>query len=120
MHVHLSVVDSAGKNLFAEADGEDSALLKRTLAGMIALMPASMAVLAPNVNAFRRFQPGMYVPVQASWGITTVPWRCAFPVAMRRTTAWSTALPVPMPTLIWWWRRSWRGCCTARYRITVA
>ncbi len=68
MHVHLSVVDSAGKNLFAEADGEDSALLKRTLAGMISLMPASMAVLAPNVNAFRRFQPGMYVPIQASWG----------------------------------------------------
>ncbi|WP_411754295.1 glutamine synthetase family protein [Serratia sp. (in: enterobacteria)] len=68
MHVHLSVVDSAGKNLFAEADGEDSALLKRTLAGMITLMPASMAVLAPNVNAFRRFQPGMYVPIQASWG----------------------------------------------------
>ena len=68
MHVHLSVVDSAGKNLFAEADGEDSALLKRTLAGMITLMPASMALLAPNVNAFRRFQPGMYVPIQASWG----------------------------------------------------
>ena len=68
MHVHISMVDSAGHNLFAEADGEDSVLLKQVLAGMIALMPASMAILAPNVNAFRRFQPGMYVPVQASWG----------------------------------------------------
>jgi gamma-glutamylputrescine synthase len=27
-----------------------------------------MALLAPNVNAFRRFQPGMYVPTQANWG----------------------------------------------------
>jgi gamma-glutamylputrescine synthase len=42
--------------------------MKRALAGMIAMMPASMAVLAPNINAFRRFQPGMYVPTQASWG----------------------------------------------------
>ena len=38
------------------------------LAGMIDLMPSSMALLAPNVNSYRRFQPGMYVPTQASWG----------------------------------------------------
>ncbi|EFA1649521.1 glutamine synthetase [Escherichia coli] len=37
-------------------------------AGMIDLMPSSMALLAPNVNSYRRFQPGMYVPTQASWG----------------------------------------------------
>lgn len=35
---------------------------------MIDLMPSSMALLAPNVNSYRRFQPGMYVPTQASWG----------------------------------------------------
>ena len=46
----------------------DSPLLKQALAGMITLMPASMALLAPNVNAYRRFQPGMYVPIQAAWG----------------------------------------------------
>ncbi|HEI8866374.1 glutamine synthetase family protein [Serratia sp. AKBS12] len=68
MHIHISMVDGNGVNLFADADGGDSALLHRALAGMIALMPASMALLAPNVNAFRRFQPGMYVPTQASWG----------------------------------------------------
>ncbi len=70
MHVHVSMQDGAGNNLFADADaeGEDSPLLEQTLAGMITLMPASMALLAPNVNAYRRFQPGMYVPIQASWG----------------------------------------------------
>ncbi|MFP7605688.1 glutamine synthetase family protein [Serratia quinivorans] len=68
MHVHISMLDGNGNNLFAQADGEDSPLLHRALAGMITLMPASMALLAPNVNAFRRFQPGMYVPTQASWG----------------------------------------------------
>ncbi|HAV2137180.1 TPA: glutamine synthetase [Serratia marcescens] len=68
MHVHVSMQDGAGNNLFADAEGEDSPLLKQALAGMITLMPASMALLAPNVNAFRRFQPGMYVPIQAAWG----------------------------------------------------
>ncbi len=68
MHVHISMLDAQGNNVFADDDGEDSALLKRALAGMIDLMPASMALLAPNVNAYRRFQPGMYVPTQASWG----------------------------------------------------
>ena len=68
MHVHISMLDTQGNNVFADDDGEDSALLKQALAGMIALMPSSMALLAPNVNAYRRFQPGMYVPTQASWG----------------------------------------------------
>ena len=68
MHIHISMLDNKGQNVFADDDGEDSLLLKKALAGMMALMPASMALLAPNVNAFRRFQPGMYVPTQASWG----------------------------------------------------
>lgn len=68
MHVHVSMLDGEGENCFSDGEGEDSPLLHCALAGMITLMPASMALLAPNVNAFRRFQPGMYVPTQASWG----------------------------------------------------
>lgn len=68
LHVHISVVDEDNNNLFANADGEDSALLHKALSGMLDLMPESMALLAPNMNSFRRFQPGMFVPTQASWG----------------------------------------------------
>ena len=68
MHVHISVLDAADHNAFACDDGSNSPLLKRTLAGMIDLMPASMALLAPNVNAYRRFLPDAFVPLQASWG----------------------------------------------------
>nr|WP_208852146.1 glutamine synthetase family protein [Mixta intestinalis] len=68
MHVHVSMLDAADHNAFACDDGSDSPLLKRALAGMIDLMPASMALLAPNVNAFRRFRPESYVPLRASWG----------------------------------------------------
>jgi len=68
MHIHISIVDDNGQNVLALPDGDDSALLKRALAGTTDMMPASMALLAPNVNSYRRFQPGMYVPTQASWG----------------------------------------------------
>ncbi|EGT5680603.1 glutamine synthetase family protein [Cronobacter turicensis] len=68
MHIHISIVDDNGQNVLALPDGDDSCLLKQALAGMIDMMPASMALLAPNVNSYRRFQPGMYVPTQASWG----------------------------------------------------
>nr|WP_277972384.1 glutamine synthetase family protein [Pantoea agglomerans] len=68
MHVHISMLDAADHNAFACDDGSDSPLMKRALAGMIDLMPASMALLAPNVNAYRRFVPDAYVPLQASWG----------------------------------------------------
>jgi gamma-glutamylputrescine synthase len=68
MHVHISLRDSRGNNLLADGSGRNSPLMRRVLAGMLYLMPASMALLAPNVNAFRRFQPGMYVPTQANWG----------------------------------------------------
>jgi len=68
MHVHISLLDSEGRNVLSDVDNRDSALLKQILAGLIDLMPASMALLAPNINAYRRFQPGVYVPTQATWG----------------------------------------------------
>jgi glutamine synthetase len=35
---------------------------------MAALMPESMALFAPNVNSYRRFQPDMFAPVNRRWG----------------------------------------------------
>lgn len=51
---------TVARTCFPDAEGENSPLLKKMLAGMIDLMPSSMALLAPNVNSYRRFQPGMY------------------------------------------------------------
>lgn len=101
MHIHISVMNNKGENVLADANGDDSMLLKRALAGMIDLMPASMALLAPNVNSYRRFQPGMYVPTQASRGITTVRWRCVFPAAIVITIGLNIAWQGRMPTRIW-------------------
>ncbi|GHC32076.1 glutamine synthetase [Kushneria pakistanensis] len=70
-HVHISLLDEHGRNVFAAEDKHPmgSALLHQAIAGVLDLMPASMAVCAPNLNAFRRFQPGLYVPMAPSWGL---------------------------------------------------
>ncbi|TKI05743.1 glutamine synthetase family protein [Martelella alba] len=68
MHIHLSLCDTQGRNLLSDGSGRHSPLMRRALAGILDLLPASMALLAPNVNAFRRFQPNMYVPTHATWG----------------------------------------------------
>ncbi|MGQ4880376.1 glutamine synthetase family protein [Billgrantia sp. LNSP4103-1] len=69
-HVHLSLLDDSGRNVFADTGGDPlgSTTLHQAIAGMIALMPASMAICAPNLNSFRRFQPGLYVPMTPTWG----------------------------------------------------
>ncbi|WP_372612461.1 glutamine synthetase family protein, partial [Halomonas sp.] len=69
-HVHISLLDEAGNNVFAAADGNPlgTAKLRQAIAGLIELMPASMAMFAPNINSFRRFQPGLYVPMAPNWG----------------------------------------------------
>ncbi|HFA59480.1 MAG TPA: glutamine synthetase, partial [Rhodospirillales bacterium] len=62
LHVHLSLRDAQGRNLFCETpDGEQA--MRRCLAGMQALMAESMAVFAPNANSYRRLQPLSYAPL---------------------------------------------------------
>jgi glutamine synthetase len=65
LHVHVSVVDEAGRNRFGAANGE--ALLRHGVAGMQALMYDSMALYAPNFNSQRRFL-GPFVPTSRDWG----------------------------------------------------
>jgi glutamine synthetase len=65
LHVHVSVIDEAGRNRFGVADG--AALLRHGIGGMQALMYDSMALFAPNFNSQRRFL-GPFVPSSQDWG----------------------------------------------------
>ncbi len=67
MHVHLSLLDGEGRNLFGETP-EGERWLRRAVGGLLAAMPESMAIFAPNANSYRRLVPGSYAPVRASWG----------------------------------------------------
>ncbi|GAA0579815.1 glutamine synthetase family protein [Halomonas salifodinae] len=69
-HVHISLLDAEGNNVFSEP-GDDvlgSARLNQAVAGLLERMPSAMALFAPNLNSFRRLQPGLYVPMAPTWG----------------------------------------------------
>jgi len=68
-HVHVSLIDRAGRNVFDNGTSEGSELLRFAAGGLAALMPESMAFFAPNLNAYRRFQPDMFAPVNRRWGV---------------------------------------------------
>lgn len=66
MHVHLSLVDKSGENLFA---GDPiSPLFRHALGGMRETMADFMAVWAQSANAYRRYVPKSYVSLAAHWG----------------------------------------------------
>lgn len=66
MHVHLSLLDRAGINLFA---GDPiSPLFRHALGGMRETMADFMAIWAQYANAYRRYVPKAYVSLAAHWG----------------------------------------------------
>ena len=69
LHIHASIVDEAGKNIFDDGSSEGSDQLRHAIGGLQALMPESMALFAPSLNSYRRFQPDMFAPVNRRWGI---------------------------------------------------
>src|ERR1700741_5394521 len=68
MHVHVSVQDESGQNVFASPDHLGNDLLKQAAAGLLSTMADGMAVFAPNANSYRRLKPEAYVPLNATWG----------------------------------------------------
>ncbi len=69
MHIHVSLDDDKGNNLFAADDPMENQLLLHAIGGLKAAMAESMLIFAPNANSYRRFRRNSYAPVSASWGI---------------------------------------------------
>ena len=69
MHVHVSLGDDAGNNLFAAENPADNQLLMHAIGGLKAAMAESMLIFAPNANSYRRFRRNSYAPVAANWGV---------------------------------------------------
>lgn len=67
MHVHFSVLDEEGRNIYAGEDGPAETLM-HSVGGLIANMNDSMAVFAPHANSYRRLRPSEHAPTYASWG----------------------------------------------------
>ncbi|OBS08841.1 glutamine synthetase family protein [Acidihalobacter prosperus] len=66
-HIHVSLLDADGHNVFGNGDALGSPLLRHALGGLIETMPESMALCAPNANSFRRFREDTFVPLSPAW-----------------------------------------------------
>lgn len=69
LHVHVSLADKSGANIFAANDPLASKPLRHAIAGTLATLADGMALCAPGPNSFRRFRSEAYVPVHADWSI---------------------------------------------------
>jgi len=69
MHIHQSIIETAsGRNVFSNADGTPSQLFYSHIAGLQKYLPAAMALLAPNVNSYRRITRFQVAPINVQWG----------------------------------------------------
>jgi glutamine synthetase len=69
LHIHVSLLDSAGKNIFAAQNPLDSGTLRQVIAGTLATLAEGMALCAPGPNSYRRFRSEAYVPLHPTWSI---------------------------------------------------
>ena len=54
LHVHASLVDKAGQNLFHDDSDTGTKTLHQAVAGILQFMKASTLILAPHMNSYRR------------------------------------------------------------------
>jgi glutamine synthetase len=69
LHIHQSIVDQDGNNIFSNADGSPTDLFFGYLAGLQRYMPEAMLIFAPYVNSYRRFLNPDSSPVNLAWAI---------------------------------------------------
>ncbi len=68
MHMHFSVLDAHGRNVFDDGTPRGTDILRAGVAGCLAAMPASTLIFAPHANSYARLVPGAHAPTGAGWG----------------------------------------------------
>jgi glutamine synthetase len=69
-HIHLSLRGLDGGTVFADdsRDGGQSKLFDHFLAGVQVSLRELSYFYAPNINSYKRFQPGSFAPTAVAWG----------------------------------------------------
>jgi glutamine synthetase len=68
-HVHLSLRSADGTPIFAgDRPGGVSRVFEQFVAGQLAGLRELSYFLAPNVNSYKRYQPGSFAPTAVAWG----------------------------------------------------
>ncbi len=67
LHVHFSILDEAGNNIFDDGTDEGTPALRHAVNGLMESMPESSLIFAPHMNSFRRLQPESHAPTGICW-----------------------------------------------------
>ncbi len=68
LHIHFSLLDKAGKNIFDDGSNQGSKTLQYAVAGLLQAMAESTLIFAPHLNSYRRLQPHTHAPSAVCWG----------------------------------------------------
>ena len=70
-HIHMSLTDSGGRNVFAAPDEPQhiSDTCRHFIGGVLAHMPELTAVFFPNSNSYRRLVPANFAPISLVWAV---------------------------------------------------
>jgi glutamine synthetase len=69
LHIHQSIVDTQGNNIFSDANGEPTDLFNGFLGGLQKHMNEALLIFAPYVNSYRRLASPWSSPVNLAWAI---------------------------------------------------
>lgn len=67
-HIHVSVLDADGNNIFACTPDAPSDTLRHGVAGLQRASRDAMLLFAPHANSYRRFVLNAFVPLNDAWG----------------------------------------------------
>ncbi len=67
LHMHFSVLDRDGKNVFDDGSVTGGDMLRHAVQGCLAAMPGSMLIFAPHANSYARLIPGAHAPTGIAW-----------------------------------------------------
>jgi glutamine synthetase len=67
-HIHFSLLAEDGSPAMAAPTGGLSALGEHVVAGLLASMRELSLCYAPNINSYKRYQPGTFAPTAVRWG----------------------------------------------------
>ncbi|MGA9410336.1 MAG: glutamine synthetase family protein [Roseobacter sp.] len=67
LHIHFSVLDEDGNNIFDDGGEKGTETLRHAVAGCLKAMPGSALIFAPHANSFDRMVPDSHAPTGISW-----------------------------------------------------
>ena len=69
-HIHFSVRGADGRSaMLGDGPAHLSGTGQRVLAGLLATMREFSLLFAPNINSYKRYQPGSFAPTALRWGV---------------------------------------------------